>query len=70
MRLVRTIIFNTLILLDEEIKAYKSWIIYLNSQYVLEQWFSIGVLQQFLKSAIPDYLVGALISFSLDCQIK
>ena len=36
----------------------------------LEQRFAAGASQEFLKPAIPDYLVGALTSFPLHCQIK
>ena len=36
----------------------------------LIQWFSIGVLQEFLKHATPEYLVRGTDSFPLDCQIK
>ena len=36
----------------------------------LSQQFSTGVLQEFLKHAMPTYLVRALTYFPLDCHIK
>ena len=47
-----------------------SFICFLYQSYSLKQWFSICVLQEFLKYAIPDCLARGTDLFSLRCSNK
>ena len=44
------------------------WLIH-EAENAFNQQFSTGILQEFLKHAVPDYLVRGTDLFLLDCQI-